>query len=754
MEFEIYSSDVKSAPQNCLYPKRIEVKDKESLIEAVKNDHVCAKYKDNKRSNENFISSNVLVMDVDNETDDEGQFVTSELMETLFPDISYALVPSRHHNQPKNNYPIAPRFHVYFPIDTVSDSKEYARLKEKLYNLYPFFDGNALDAARFMFGSDSKDIVWHEGYLTVDLDLKNAEPSELEKETNLSSLTIPYGSRNKTMSIFAGRVLKKFGNTPKAKELFLEKAKKCEVPLEDSELNRIWASGIKFYENKILKDSNYVAPDKYNDEFSQNLIPEDFSDIGEAKVIVRECASLVKYTSATGFVAFDKDRWYEDELKAQKVFMEFMGRQLADAERVVKIAEDNLIKAGVPKEIVIKRDKKLKSLPVDGKLLDSLNFADNYKKLVMSYRFYKNLSSTKQMVKSEVAIDVSEFDYDPEQLNTPTGTYDLRKGLNGLHPHDPSDLITKITECSPSEEGKDLWLDALDTFFLSDKELIDYVQLIVGSTAVGKIYDEHLIIAYGGGANGKSTFWNAIARVLGNYSGRISADALTTNVKRNTKPEVAELKGKRLIIASELEEGTRLNTGMVKQLSSVDVIKAEKKYRDPFEFEPSHTLVLYTNHLPKVGANDAGTWRRLIVIPFNAVIEGNSDIKNYGDYLFKNAGGYILTWIIEGAKKAIDLDFKFNAPKAVLEAVGTYKKDNDWLGNFINDYCDVGDDFEQASGEFYKTYRAKCLEMGEYIRSMQDFYNSLSLAGYKRHKKNTGNFICGLRLKEGLDFLD
>ena len=50
----------------------------------------------------------------------------------------------------------------------------------------------------------------------------------------------------------------------------------------------------------------------------------------------------------------------------------------------------------------------------------------------------------------------------------------------------------------------------------------------------------------------------------------------------------------------------------------------------------SHTLVLYTNHLPKVGAIDAGTWRRLIVVPFNARITGSGDIKNYAEYLYEN----------------------------------------------------------------------------------------------------------------------
>ena len=110
---------------------------------------------------------------------------------------------------------------------------------------------------------------------------------------------------------------------------------------------------------------------------------------------------------------------------------------------------------------------------------------------------------------------------------------------------------------------------------------------------------------------------------------------------------MAELKGKRLVIAAELEEGMRLNTAVIKQLCSTDEIQAEKKYKDPFRYTPAHTLVLYTNHLPRVGANDDGTWRRLIVIPFLAKLEGKSDIKNFADYLVKEAGGAFLSWVME-----------------------------------------------------------------------------------------------------------
>ena len=113
---------------------------------------------------------------------------------------------------------------------------------------------------------------------------------------------------------------------------------------------------------------------------------------------------------------------------------------------------------------------------------------------------------------------------------------------------------------------------------------------------------------------------------------------------------MAELRGKRLVIASELEEGMRLNTSLMKQLCSTDEVAAEKKYKDPFRFTPTHTLVLCTNHLPKVGSSDKGTWRRLILIPFMAKLPDQGHVKNYAAYLVQQAGGAILKWIIEGQK--------------------------------------------------------------------------------------------------------
>lgn len=249
------------------------------------------------------------------------------------------------------------------------------------------------------------------------------------------------------------------------------------------------------------------------------------------------------------------------------------------------------------------------------------------------------------------------------------------------------------------------------------------------------------------GRNGKSTFWNTIAKVLGTYSGNISADALTVGCRRNVKPELAEIKEKRILIASELEEGTRLNTATIKQLCSTDQIYGEKKYKDPLSFTPSHLTVLYTNHLPKVGATDPGTWRRLIVIPFNAKIEGKSDIKNYADYLFENAGGAALTCIIEGTQMVYQNNFQIDPPECVQNAIKSYREENDWLDDFLCECCEIDDSYKEKSGELYSSYRGHCMSTGEYIRGTADFYAAIEHAGFERKRDKSGRYVKGLRLK-------
>ena len=96
------------------------------------------------------------------------------------------------------------------------------------------------------------------------------------------------------------------------------------------------------------------------------------------------------------------------------------------------------------------------------------------------------------------------------------------------------------------------------------------------------------------------------------------------------------------------------------------------------------------------------------------------------------AGEFVLTWVIEGAKKAYESNFKLRNPSIVQEAINNYKKQNDWFGIFINECCEVNKDFKCSSFRLYQTYREFSLARGERPRATIDFYSELERQGYKR----------------------
>lgn len=743
INFTVYSADCVGNSGNCLYPNKNIVTDKESFIAATKMDHVTAKYKGNYRSKDNFESSDCIPLDCDNDhSENPEDWLTPFDIALSIPGVVFAASYSRHHNLPKGDKSARPRFHVFFPIPKVTDGEEYAAMKRKIADAFPYYDTNALDSARFLYGNDSDEVEFYEGDKTI---LDYLEEDDFA-DFDASLEQVPEGQRNSTMSHVAGKIIKRYGNTEDAYQIFLKKAELCNPPLPESELTVIWRSASKFG-NKVSNQEGYIPPEQYNSDC--RLKPEDFSDVGQATVLATEYRDILRYSPSTDYMVYNGSFWEESKPKSQGVSQDLTERQLAEAETEMKKTMDELVKNGGMEILVSVGPKKAVQMfnKQQAHAYEMYEDASVYKKYAIKRRDTKNIAATLKEARPMLEVEQRNLDADEFMLNTPTLTYDLRQGIKFPIEHRPEHLITKQTTVDPSSDGADIWAAALDTFFLKDTDLIDYVQRMVGLSAIGKVYVEALIIAYGEGRNGKSTFWNVIARVLGTYSGNISADMLTVGCRRNVKPELAEAKGKRMLIAAELEEGMRLNTANVKQLCSTDEIYAEKKYKDPFSYTPTHTLVLYTNHLPKVGAIDKGTWRRLIVIPFDAKIDGSADIKNYADYLFEKAGGAILTWVIEGAKKVIADNYKIEPPKKVRDAIEHYKESNDWLSYFLSERCELDPAYVAKSSEVYNEYRVFCTQVGEFTRSTTDFYTALETVGFERYRDRKGRYIKGLRLK-------
>ena len=744
MQMTIYDAATVGSRSNCVYPNPVTVTDADTMRQAATFDHVCAAYKQNYRSVDNFLKADCLPMDCDNDhSDDPDDWLTPFDVAMDFPGVGMIFVYSRSHMKPKGKRGPRPRFHVYFICTETTNSEIYSSWKDRLIADYPYFDDGAKDSARFLFGVKNAVVEVYDGEITIDEFLADSFA-----EWDAAQGQIPEGSRNKTMSHYAGRIIKRLGNTEEAHKQFLKEAEKCSPPLDDAELAGIWASAVKFGA-KVAAQEGYIPPEQYNQDFL--LMPEDFSDVGQAIVLSREYMDRLRFSPATDYIVFNGSFWEESQPNAQGIAQELTARQLEEAEteiqRCMKEMSDNgawamLAAMGAKKAMAAFSEAQRRSF-------EKYERAETYRKYAIKRRDTKYISAALKEARPMIQIEQRVLDADEFLLNLPSGTCDLRTGA--VREHNAQDYITKQTAVDPSGDGMDVWEDALQTFFQGDADLIRYVQEIVGLAAIGKVYIEALVIAYGEGRNGKSTFWNTIARVLGTYSGNMSADTLTVGCKRNVKPELAEAKGKRMIIAAELEEGMRLNTSNVKQLCSTDDVFAEKKYKDPFSFKPCHTLVLYTNHLPRVSASDDGIWRRLIVIPFNAKITGKSDIKNYGEYLYDNAGESILAWVIEGAKKVIDLDYQIPVPACVKAAIDEYRSQNDWFGHFMEDKCETGDGFRESSSSLYQAYRNYCIDTNEYVRSTADFYFALESAGFERVTLNRKRYFKGVRLRTDVD---
>ena len=264
MTFTIFSADCIGNPSNCSYPHKCEITNATSLANAVAHDYVCAEYKGSYRSNDNFLNSDCLPMECDNDhSDDPRDWKTPADIASAFPGVFFAVHYSRNHMKAKNGRSARPKFHVLFAIDRMDDATAYSNLKKLVNAIFPYFDAKALDAARFFFGTANPEVELYPGELTLTEFLNTKDfDADMPQGSYGEAPPIREGSRNATMSRFAGRVLKKYGDCDKAYQAFLEESGKCVPPLEEQELSTIWHSAQGFYK-KIAQSPDYIPPDKY-----------------------------------------------------------------------------------------------------------------------------------------------------------------------------------------------------------------------------------------------------------------------------------------------------------------------------------------------------------------------------------------------------------------------------------------------------------------------------------------------------------
>jgi P4 family phage/plasmid primase-like protien len=333
-------------------------------------------------------------------------------------------------------------------------------------------------------------------------------------------------------------------------------------------------------------------------------------------------------------------------------------------------------------------------------------------------------------------------------LNCINGTLDLRTGQ--LSGHRREDYLTRLCP-TPYEPAARCprWLRFLRDLFGGDPWLIAFVQRLLGYCLTGDVREQILPIFWGAGANGKSTIINAVMRVMGaDYAMKAAPELLMASRGERHPTEVADLFGMRLVVASETQHGRRLNEALVKDLTGGERQRARRMREDFWEFDPTHKIILLTNHTPVVTGGDHGIWRRLRLVPFEALFwnpdgpggqrkdlsPSRRQDKDLPRKLMAESAG-ILAWLVEGClawqRGGLTL------PTRVRAATGRYKGEEDTVAQFLAERCQLGNpDHRHRAGELYAAYRAWCQDGGVDPLTQKSFGDAMTERGVERKSSN------------------
>lgn len=338
-------------------------------------------------------------------------------------------------------------------------------------------------------------------------------------------------------------------------------------------------------------------------------------------------------------------------------------------------------------------------------------------------------------------------------LNTPTGTVNLLDGQTREHRRD--DFITKATSVAPAAGARPTFERFLREVTCGDAALADYLQTALGACLSGAVSDHWLMFWFGPGRNGKNTLGDLVAEILGDYAKKVAVQTLMADDRGSRHPtEIANLRGLRLAVSSEIGEGEHWDESRVKELSGDDMLSARLMRQDFFEFRRTHKHLVYGNHRPMLRIVDPAMAARLHIVPFDATFSeelGNLDPAMPSK--LRAEAPAILSWLIDGHMKWRE-DGTLKRCERVASSTREYLDSQSTLDQWVADRCTlVPDDGRagrewQKAGELYLDFAAWKKDRGERPLS-QTRWGEWMERRYRRVKAD-GNRYAGVYLRSRL----
>ena len=336
-----------------------------------------------------------------------------------------------------------------------------------------------------------------------------------------------------------------------------------------------------------------------------------------------------------------------------------------------------------------------------------------------------------------------QLDTNLSALNVLNGTIDLHTGK--LRPHRREDLITKLAPVEFDGTAQcPMFMSFLDKITAGDEELQKFLQRAIGYGLTGDTSEQVMFVAYGTGANGKSTLLNVIQDLLGDYALQTPTDTFVRKRDRSATNDLARLRGSRFVVATEVNADGKLDEVLVKQITGGDKISARFLYREFFEFQPECKIFLVTNYKPDISGSDEGIWRRIILIPFEVRIpEGERD-KHLIEKLRKELPG-ILAWAVEGC-----LAWQWEGlcpPERVRAATSRYREEMDWMSTFLRERCLLRERAITSAADLFAAFGLWWNNDDGDQPNQKVFGSRLTAAGLQSGKKSGKSKWTGITLK-------
>lgn len=459
------------------------------------------------------------------------------------------------------------------------------------------------------------------------------------------------------------------------------------------------------------------------------------SDLGGARYLrdyIESLGSGVRYTEEVGFYLLEDGVWRKDDRQAVRTHAQGVADLVRDLART---ASTEATRDGASE--------------ADKKRAGRLN---RYAAHVQTSRGIDAMLRELQAVHG-VPASVGDFDQHPDLLACRNGVVDLRTGE--LRPHDPALLLTRRVDLDYDPAAKaPRWEAFLDEVFPAYPDLPAYMRRLVGYGITGHTTEQCFAVLWGTGANGKSVYTDTLTEVFRELTTTTPFSTFEDRASGGIPNDLAALKGARLVMAAEGEQGRPMAESVLKRVTGRDLIAARFMRKEFFEFRPTFLLNLATNFKPSFKGQDEGLWRRVKLIPWERFFAPAERDHRLGDKLLAESEG-ILAWAVQGAMEWYRGGLQ--DPDIIRSSTKEYRETSDALagflpGVFIHDTQAGRVDGKLLFDEYLKWADEENLP-GKERWTRRTFFGALEERGMTKRKTNKGIAFDGIRRARQTDMV-